>query len=161
MDILELEIRNNVILNIIGEIWDEKKEIFSIINASKYKNKIKIVPKYIPDNDISEIFNNSDFLVLPYLRGTQSGVLHLGMNYNLPIITTDVGGFKDVLVDYNPKIIVPPNDINSLTQAILKMIHMSNSSSSSKITSSVKVSKGVNESYIKTISNLTKNDFIS
>lgn len=75
----------------------------TIAGSSLYKvnyikhPKIKIIDKYLTDKDIGNLLNWADILILPYTEATQSGVITLGINAELPMICTDVGGFKEQL----------------------------------------------------------------
>ena len=109
-------------LNIIGEIWENKEELVHMIKTSVVSKFIKLTNEYIPDSKIPEIFNSADLIILPYLRGTQSGVLHLAMTYDKPIIISDVGGFSESLKDYSKKFFVRPGNIDSLSNALNIMI---------------------------------------
>ena len=113
---------NNIMLNIIGEIWENKEELDHMIKTSVVSKIIKLTNEYIPDSKIPEIFNSADLIILPYLRGTQSGVLHLAMTYDKPIIISDVGGFSESLKDYSKKFFVRPCNIDSLSNALNIMI---------------------------------------
>ena len=111
-----------------------------------------MVAKYVPDSSIPEIFSQAQLLVLPYLRGTQSGVIHLGMNYHLPIITTDVGGFAETLSTYDNKIIIPPSDIQALVQAMHKMItSLLSFPTPSHLPTSLSYPSQVNQQFVRTM----------
>ncbi len=119
---IEQPLREKSTLQIVGEIWDQKELLFSKIKKSDFKLQISLQAEYVPDTEIEHIFSDADLLVLPYIRGTQSGVLNLGMSYELPIITTNVGGFADLLSKYEPKLIIEPNNELALRNALKLMI---------------------------------------
>jgi len=54
---------------------------------------------FVPDNEIELYFKAADALVLPYVDIFQSGVLFLGLSFGTPVIATDVGAFKDDVID--------------------------------------------------------------
>ena len=77
------------------------------------------------------------------------------MNYHLPIITTDVGGFSETLSDYNPKQLIPPNNVEALTKAMVSMIHSLSSHPPSPTSSpSSSHSSNVNSFFVDTIRQL-------
>lgn len=53
----------------------------------------------IDDEEIPELFTKSDYLVLPYEDVAQSGPHMIAYNYNLPVIASDIDGFKERVVD--------------------------------------------------------------
>jgi D-inositol-3-phosphate glycosyltransferase len=55
--------------------------------------------QFIPDEEIEAYFKAADVLVLPYVDIFQSGVLFLGYSFGLPVIATDVGSFREEIVE--------------------------------------------------------------
>lgn len=53
--------------------------------------------EYLSEAKITALLQNADILVLPYLEGTQSGVVSLGISAGLPMICTRVGGLPEQL----------------------------------------------------------------
>ncbi len=61
----------------------------------------RILPKieYIADDNAEVYLKAADVLVLPYKEIFQSGVLFLGYSFGLPAIATDVGSFREAIVE--------------------------------------------------------------
>lgn len=55
--------------------------------------------EFIPDEGTEVYFKAADVLVLPYKQIFQSGVLFLSYNFGLPVVATDVGSFRDDIVE--------------------------------------------------------------
>ena len=55
--------------------------------------------QYIPDSETEIYFKAADVLVLPYAHVFQSGVLFLAYGFGLPVIATDVGSFREEVID--------------------------------------------------------------
>jgi glycosyltransferase involved in cell wall biosynthesis len=106
-------------LVIVGEVWDdiglEEKVVFS-----PYKERIALRTEYVPDDDVALYFSAADVVVLPYLRSSQSGVVHIAITYRLPIIVTNVGGLMEALSEYEGTIFIPPADSEAIKTAILR-----------------------------------------
>lgn len=149
-----LELKQKIKLEIVGEIWDQKKLIISLIQNSPFTKNISLVAKYIPDSEIEKYFGRANLLVLPYLRGTQSGVLNLGMTYSIPIIATNVGGFSTSLSNYEPKILIEPNSENALILALNTMIKRILSPTDTLKFNFQNSAVKVNEQYVKKIAKL-------
>lgn len=79
---------------------------------------IEIHNRWIEDNEIIHLLNSVDFLVLPYIEASQSGVIPLAFSMGKPVIVTDVGGLSEQ-VPNECGIVVPPNNIDALSNAIL------------------------------------------
>ena len=59
-------------------------------------------PYYIPDHEVKYFFSACDLVVLPYRTATQSGIAKIALNFEKPILISDVGGLPETVVDgYN------------------------------------------------------------
>ena len=83
---------------------------------------------YVPTNDIAGWFRTSSAVVLPYRRTEQSGVAALANAFEVPALTSAVGGLRDL---YNTsKWTFPPRDPNSLAQVLADFLSCTNDSPS-------------------------------
>jgi glycosyltransferase involved in cell wall biosynthesis len=76
--------------------------------------------RHIPDEDTQRYFMAADVLVLPYRDIFQSGVLFLGYRYGLPVVATDVGSFRQDIVEGRTGFLCPPENANELASAIAR-----------------------------------------
>ncbi|MEM3455614.1 MAG: glycosyltransferase [Candidatus Micrarchaeia archaeon] len=75
--------------------------------------------------DVLEIIRSFDIFVLPSLAEGLSIALLEAMASRLPVIASNVGGIPEVFGDSQCGILVPPKDIESLRDAMLKMATLS------------------------------------
>lgn len=74
-------------------------------NWNFYQNKIKhpeifeCNPNFISNEILLDLFATSHYSVFPYRRVSQSGVLKLAFNYNVPVITSNIGSFKEEVIE--------------------------------------------------------------
>jgi glycosyltransferase involved in cell wall biosynthesis len=104
-------------LLIAGEVYGKDEEIQNLINKNKNKLQIHFFNQFIPDDKVSTFFSATDFLILPYRSGTQSGVAAIARNYNIPIIATNTGGITETLIKNRDYIINNP-DYQSIKESI-------------------------------------------
>lgn len=149
-----LTFTQDIQLHVIGEIWEEKHTIYSLVKNSLFASSITLIDKYIPDKEIPLIFGNADCVVLPYLRGTQSGVLHLAMYYGKPIIISDVGGFSESLKNYKPKFFIKPDNILNLTNTMKNIIEMIIKNEINSFTNNREFLREKNARYVKKLNQL-------
>jgi glycosyltransferase involved in cell wall biosynthesis len=109
-------------LLIVGEIWEDRKELLDQINASPVRDKITLVDEYVPDEKVNIYFSAADVVVLPYLRASQSGIAHIAMSFGKPIVVSEVGGLKESMAEYEGTFFVPPGDIESIRNSILSQL---------------------------------------
>jgi glycosyltransferase involved in cell wall biosynthesis len=74
--------------------------------------------RHVPDDITERYFKAADVLVMPYREIFQSGVLFCGYSYGLPVVATDVGSFRDDVVDGVTGFICQPHDAASLATAV-------------------------------------------
>jgi len=117
---LPKEVLEDSRLLIVGETWEDN-ETMRLITNSKYKEKITIVNRYVPDDEVSLYFSACDVVVLPYTRASQSGVTHIAMAFGLPVISTSVGGLKESLSRYKGAVFVKPKKVDELVKAIAEV----------------------------------------
>ena len=106
-----LKILNNVNLklNIIGE-GSEITKLEKVINDFNLHKQVKLLGK-IDNNEISKFLSNSDiFIQASDYEGLPHSVLE-AINYEVPILSTEAGGCKDLLNDGERGFIIstPPN----------------------------------------------------
>jgi glycosyltransferase involved in cell wall biosynthesis len=106
-------------LLIVGEIWEDRKELLDQIKASPFHDKITLIDEYVPDEKVNLYFSAADVVVLPYLRASQSGIAHIAMSFGLPVVVSEVGGLKESMANYEGTFFVPPADSDSIREAIL------------------------------------------
>jgi glycosyltransferase involved in cell wall biosynthesis len=74
--------------------------------------------EFIPDQDMELYLKAADVMVLPYKEIFQSGVLFLGYSYGLPVVATDVGSFREEIVEGQTGFLCKPDDPRALANAI-------------------------------------------
>ena len=80
-------------------------------------NIIKII-EFIPDQNVEWYFKAADVAILPYRHIFQSGVLSLAYNFGLPVIATDVGAFREDIVEGETGYVVRPESPEDLADKI-------------------------------------------
>jgi glycosyltransferase involved in cell wall biosynthesis len=85
---------------------------------------IDIYNQYLPDELVPALFRRSSVVVLPYTEMSgESGVLNIAYAFGKPVISTDVGGVDEVLIDGVTGYLVPPKDPKALAEAIAKVLN--------------------------------------
>ncbi len=115
---------NRYWLTIVGETWEGWTEPTTLVNQSRYRDRITFVNRYVSDAEVREYFAGADALVLPYHRSSSSGPLHIAMSCGLPIVVTRVGGLIEAVADYEGAILVAPEDPMALQEALIQVAKM-------------------------------------
>ncbi|WP_048184622.1 glycosyltransferase [Methanosarcina siciliae] len=119
---LPAEILEKTRLLIVGEIWEDRKELLDQIEVSSCSDRITLVDEYVPDEKVSLYFSAADVVVLPYLRASQSGIAHIAMSFGKPVVVSEVGGLKESMAGYEGTFFVPPGDVESIRQTIPNLL---------------------------------------
>ncbi len=110
----------NCQLLIVGEFYDDPKPYMRLIEELDLATHIKVVNRYIPNEEVSVYFNSADVVVLPYVSATQSGIVQIAFGLETPVITTDVGGLPEAVDHGRTGLVVGSQDAEQLADAILE-----------------------------------------
>lgn len=103
---------------IAGEVYGSFDRYQKQIEQTNQQSKFKIFTRYIPDHEVSLFFSAADVNVLPYHSATQSGVVQIAFNFDLPVIATNVGGLKEMLDHNQTGFIIEPNNAKVLSESL-------------------------------------------
>ncbi len=105
-------------LIIAGEPYGSFEKYRQLIDSSPYRENIFLNTNYIPDNEVNRYFSIADVCVLPYRSATQSGISAVSYHFEVPMITTDVGGLKQMIGDAGTGLITGRVDATSVADSI-------------------------------------------
>ena len=88
------------------------------ISRELMKGQVIIKKRFIPDEDMEIYLKAADVLVLPYNEIFQSGVLFLAYSFGLPVIATDVGSFREEIVEAMTGYLCRPGDPAHMARTI-------------------------------------------
>ncbi len=101
-----------------GECEGHWEEIRATITRTIEPTRVIQDIQYIPDDKTELYFKAADVLVLPYREIFQSGVLFLAYSYGLPTVATDVGSFRETLIEGKTGFLCRPHDAEDLGKTI-------------------------------------------
>ena len=109
-----------VTLLIVGEFYEDEKKYRAMIHRHGLESCIRIHSQYIPNDEVATFFSAADVVVLPYISATQSGIIQVAYHFNKPVITTHVGGLSEVVIHGHTGFVIPPNNPDALTKAVME-----------------------------------------
>lgn len=80
------------------------------ISAIEREPSFTIINKFIQSDELVALIKATKIVVCPYTDATQSGVAMTAFVFNKPVIATNTGGFRDVIVDGVNGYLVPVKD---------------------------------------------------
>ena len=103
---------------IAGQGEDFKKYRDMMVNKENYI----VYNKNIPDTMVAELFQRASIVILPYIDGSQSGVIPQAYAFRKPVVVTKVGSLPEIVDDGITGCIVPPRDTKKLAGAIIDLL---------------------------------------
>jgi D-inositol-3-phosphate glycosyltransferase len=97
---------------------DYLNEIQKIVKRDFHQGEVIVRIQFIPDEEMEMYLKGADVLVLPYKEIFQSGVLFLAYSFGLPVVATDVGSFREEIVEGSTGFLCKPGDPADLAKAI-------------------------------------------
>jgi glycosyltransferase involved in cell wall biosynthesis len=82
---------------------------------------VRFVERFVSEGEAAGLFRRADLAVLPYREIDQSGVLFTALGFGVPLVLTDVGGFRD-LAAAGAAALVGPGDSGALHDELATLI---------------------------------------
>jgi D-inositol-3-phosphate glycosyltransferase len=93
-------------------------EIQQSVKSDFGQGQVILKIQFIPDDEMELYLKGADVLVLPYKEIFQSGVLFLAYSFGLPVVATDVGSFREEIVEGSTGFLCQPGDPAELARAL-------------------------------------------
>ena len=77
---------------------------------------------YLGNDRVAEVFQQASIVVLPYIEGSQSGVVRIAYVFGKPVIVTRVGSIPESVRDGITGLVVPPRDERALAAAMVALL---------------------------------------
>ena len=119
---LSANVVKNTRLLIVGRPSINILSLQRLISSSKIKNNIIFDPRFISEDEVSQIFNICTIIAMPYRHIDQSGVLMTVLTYGKPIIASNLGGFKEIIKDGKHGKLVEPGNPQDLADALTEIL---------------------------------------
>ncbi len=117
-DLLPEEVAGGMRLTLVGETWEGWTAPLEAVAASPRRDRIRVVNRYVTDEEVQQHFSRADAVVLPYRRSSSSGPLHIAMSAGLPVVVSAVGGLVEAAQAYDGVHFVPPGDPAALADVL-------------------------------------------
>jgi glycosyltransferase involved in cell wall biosynthesis len=106
-------------LLIAGEFWIPKEPIERLIAELGIASRVRLMDRYIPNEEIGPYFSAADLLLLPYVSATQSGIAQIAYSLDLPVVASRVGGFLDIVEHGKTGYLVEPGNPAAIAEAVI------------------------------------------
>lgn len=107
-------------LIIAGECYGEFDEYAKMITRLDLNDRVGIFNRYISDEEVGNFFGAADVCVLPYRSGTQSGIIGISYNFDLPVIATRVGSLPQMIEPYESGMVIESAEPEVIKAGVLE-----------------------------------------
>jgi glycosyltransferase involved in cell wall biosynthesis len=94
----------------------------ALLRRARAIGNVDVQAGYVPVADVPALVGSARVLVTPYLRASQSGVIHLAYTFGRPVVASDVGDLSEVVRDGETGFLVPTGDPVALAAAMRKLL---------------------------------------
>jgi glycosyltransferase involved in cell wall biosynthesis len=109
-------------LLVAGEAWGSLGEqLGRRAGAPDLESRVRLELEWLEEARLGAVFAAADLLVLPYREGSQSAMAPLALAHGVPVLTTDVGGLSEVVLDGVNGVVVEPGSIEALASALIAL----------------------------------------
>ena len=105
-------------LIIAGEFYEDDTPYRDLVKKKNLESEVIFFDHFIRDNEVPVFFSVADLVVQPYRSATQSGVTQIAFYFEKPMLVTDVGGLREIVVDQKCGYVVKP-DVDAIANAIV------------------------------------------
>ncbi|MBI2820630.1 MAG: glycosyltransferase [Acidobacteria bacterium] len=110
--------RQMVRLLVAGEFYGSRPNYDRLLRNLGLQSYVTIHDHYVSNESVALYFKAANLLVLPYRNATQSGIIPTAYFFELPVVTTSVGGLPEAVLDGKTGFLVPPENPAALAEAV-------------------------------------------
>lgn len=113
---------------ILADVPDTTIMIAGTGDIGRYESRVRsderfdFRNRFIPETEVAELFQRASVLVLPYVVGSQSGLVTIAARFETPVVATDVGNFSEQVIDGETGFVVEPKNEDALADAVRRLL---------------------------------------
>lgn len=77
-----------------GKLSQDEVELYNQLGS-----KVTLINRYISDEEMVWLFHHARSTILPYIEATQSGIIPIAYKFGVPVITSDIEGLTQFVVN--------------------------------------------------------------
>jgi glycosyltransferase involved in cell wall biosynthesis len=105
-------------LVVAGEFWKDKQTYLDRIAELGVGDRITLLDRYLPNEEVADVFAAADLVVQPYETATQSAVTQMAFDLGRPVLVTEVGGLPESVRHGVTGYVVPPANPEAIVSAV-------------------------------------------
>jgi glycosyltransferase involved in cell wall biosynthesis len=105
-------------LLVVGEFYDNPSSYLDRIKELGIDKYVKIINRFVPNEDVGQYYQVCDLNILPYRSATQSGILNVSYGFEIPVLATRVGGLTEFIVEGKTGLIIEPGSPEAIVNGV-------------------------------------------
>ena len=95
----------------------------AVVRRNRMEGRVHFLPGFIPDQQVGELFQASDWVALTYAKTftSQSGVLSSAVNYRVPVLATPTPSFRTSLERFSIGVLCSDDSISGIRDGIERL----------------------------------------
>ncbi len=106
---------------IAGKIRSKDRESLDLSPIVNHPN-FELMTYRLSDKEVSNVYQRSELLVLPYIEASQSGVLSIAFGMGKAVIASRVGALPEIIENGENGMLVEPGNAEELADAIIFLL---------------------------------------
>lgn len=120
---LVVEVVPNALLVIAGKVWkDDFSQYLVLINELGLSGNVHLDIRYISDVEAELYYKSAEVVALPYRKIYQSGVLLMAMSHERLVVTSDLPGMAEIVVDGQNGLMFPSGEAGALADKLVEAL---------------------------------------
>jgi glycosyltransferase involved in cell wall biosynthesis len=119
---LDPETRARCRVCIAGKPYMDTAPLVELRRALGLEDIVSFRFQFVPDAELTALFEQSAGVLFPYREIEASGALMAALAHAKPVIASKLGTFAELLEDQRHGLLVPPDNVAALTQAIERFV---------------------------------------
>ena len=120
--LLPESLKLHTILTIAGKPLMNIEPLQALAKDLKINEFIEWKIGWIQNSEIDNLFDHSDLMIMPYTHIDASGVLVKAMEFNIPVIASNLGGFQELINNKETGLLFEPNNYKELSEHIFNLL---------------------------------------
>lgn len=109
-------------IRVVGQPFIDLAPLHELVASAGIADSVQIEPRFVSDQEVSELLGAADIVALPYREIDASGVLMTAISAGVPIAATRVGLFAELLQDGTHGRLVDVEDHTALARALEALV---------------------------------------
>ena len=118
INLLEANIADKLNIIIAGKDFDGAVDRI----VPKTGRSVRIIRRHITDDELRYLYQNVDYLSLPYRKTSQSGILEMAFYFKRPIIASDIPYFRQMLTKFPSFGVLAGNTADSYSKMLKEVV---------------------------------------